>query len=98
VHASPDKPVFSGAGAGIFATTNWSIVVTAGDAKSSESVTALEQLCRTYWYPLYAHVRRRGQDHHSAEDLTQEFFARLLDHQWLKAVAPEKGRFRHSCS
>ena len=54
----------------------------------------MEQLCRAYWFPLYAHVRRRGLDHHSAEDLTQEFFARLLDQQWLNSVAPHKGRFR----
>jgi DNA-directed RNA polymerase specialized sigma24 family protein len=77
-----------------FATTHWSVVLAAGQDTSPAAQVAMEQLCRTYWYPLYAHVRRRGHDHHSAEDSTQEFFARLLDHQWLKWVAPEKGRFR----
>jgi RNA polymerase sigma-70 factor (ECF subfamily) len=80
--------------AGLFVTTHWSVVLAARDTKSPQANEALEQLCRTYWYPLYAHVRRRGHDHHSAEDSTQEFFARLLDHQWLNSVAPEKGRFR----
>jgi RNA polymerase sigma-70 factor (ECF subfamily) len=77
-----------------FTTTHWSVVLAASDEKSPAAQVALEQLCRTYWYPLYAHARRRGHDHHSAEDSTQEFFARLLDHEWLKAVGPEKGRFR----
>ncbi len=80
--------------AGVFATTHWSVVLTAGREGSPGAQLALEQLCRVYWYPLYAHARRRGHDHHRAEDLTQEFFARLLDQQWLSAVAPQKGRFR----
>src|SRR5262249_50897875 len=91
---SPDKSVAPEAGAGVFATTHWSMVVAAGDSTSPESVAALEKLGRTYSHPLSAHVRRRGQDHHSAEDLTQGFFARLLDQQWLNSVAREKGRFR----
>jgi RNA polymerase sigma factor (sigma-70 family) len=77
-----------------FTTTHWSVVLASRDDKSPAAQVALEQLCRTYWYPLYAHARRRGNDHHSAEDLTQEFFARLVDHEWLKSVGPEKGRFR----
>ena len=77
-----------------FVTTHWSTVLAAGRDSSPAAQVAMEELCRTYWYPLYAHVRRRGHDHHSAEDSTQEFFARLLDHQWLNSVAPEKGRFR----
>src|SRR5262249_31478726 len=80
--------------AGLFVTTHWSVVLAAGDNKSPQASKALEQLCKTYWYPLYAHVRRRGHGHHSAEDLTQEFFARLLEHHWLAWVASEKGRFR----
>ena len=76
-----------------FLTTHWSVVLAAGQDTSAAQL-AMEQLCRIYWYPLYAHVRRRGHDHHSAEDLTQEFFARLLDKQWLHSVTPEKGRFR----
>jgi RNA polymerase sigma-70 factor (ECF subfamily) len=77
-----------------FTTTHWSVVLSAGQCSSPAAQVAIEQLCRIYWYPLYAHVRRRGHSHHSAEDLTQEFFARLLDQQWLNSVAPEKGRFR----
>ena len=77
-----------------FTTTHWSVVLSAGQHSSPAGQVAMEQLCRIYWYPLYAHVRRRGHDHHSAEDLTQEFFSRLLDQQWLNSVAPEKGRFR----
>src|SRR5262245_60431019 len=77
-----------------FTTTHWSVVLAAGRGTSPAAQVAMEQLCRAYWYPLYAHVRRRGHDHHSAEDSTQEFFARLLDQQWLNSVAPEKGRFR----
>jgi RNA polymerase sigma-70 factor (ECF subfamily) len=75
-------------------TTHWSVVLSAGLDSSPAAQVAMEQLCRIYWYPLYAHVRRRGHDRHNAEDLTQEFFARLLDQQWLNSVAPEKGRFR----
>jgi RNA polymerase sigma-70 factor (ECF subfamily) len=77
-----------------FTTTHWSVVLAAGQHSSPAAQLAMEQLCRVYWYPLYAHVRRRGHDHHTAQDLTQEFFARLLDKQWLNSVAPEKGRFR----
>ena len=77
-----------------FMTTHWSVVLSAGLDSSPAAQVAMEQLCRIYWYPLYAHVRRRGHDRHNAEDLTQEFFARLLDQQWLNSVAPEKGRFR----
>jgi DNA-directed RNA polymerase specialized sigma24 family protein len=75
-----------------FRTTHWSVVLSARDDASASA--ALEALCHAYWYPLYAHVRRRGHDHHAAQDLTQGFFARMLEKQWLNAVAPEKGRFR----
>jgi RNA polymerase sigma-70 factor (ECF subfamily) len=78
----------------VFATTHWSVVMTAKDKCSPQSAQALETLCRTYWYPLYAHVRRLGHSPHDAEDLTQEFFARLLQKDYLHAVAREKGRFR----
>ena len=77
-----------------FITTHWSVVLAAGVDSSPRAREALEQLCRTYWYPLYAHVRRRGRDHHAAQDLTQEFFARLLEKRWLDSVAPQHGRFR----
>lgn len=79
---------------GGFRTTHWSIVLAAGHESSPDARAALEQLCRAYWYPLYTHVRRRGNDHHAAQDLTQEFFARLLAKEWLTGVAPAKGRFR----
>jgi len=69
-------------------------VLSARDQDSPTSRDALESLCRTYWFPLYAFVRRQGRDPHDAQDLTQEFFARLLQKEYLKSVAQEKGRFR----
>lgn len=80
--------------AGVFATTHWSVVLAAGHGGSSAASEALEKLCRTYWYPLYAYVRRRGSDVHEAEDLTQEFFARLLDKNSLAGIKREGGKFR----
>lgn len=77
-----------------FHTTHWSVVLAAARNETDCANSAMERLCRAYWYPLYAHVRRRGHDHHAAQDLTQEFFARLLDKQWLASVTPERGRFR----
>ncbi len=79
---------------GWFATTHWSVVLSAQDAQSPRSQGALESLCRTYWYPLYSYARRCGQSPPDAEDLTQGFFARLLEKEYLKAAAREKGRFR----
>ena len=75
----------------IFATTRWSVVLA---AKREDSKQAMETLCRAYWYPLYAYVRRDGHAPHDAQDLTQEFFARLLEKDWLRAAGPEQGRFR----
>src|SRR4051812_1004479 len=75
-------------------TTHWSVVLAAADGSSPDSDRALATLCRTYWYPLYAFVRRQGHPAHEAEDLTQEFFARVLEKQYLEGVGPEKGRFR----
>lgn len=77
-----------------FATTHWTVVLTAQRQDSSRAFDALSQLCQTYWYPLYAYVRRRGYDAHEAQDLTQEFFARLLEKDSLGSVAREKGKFR----
>jgi len=77
-----------------FANTHWSVVLAAADADSPRTNEALEDLCRTYWYPLYAFVRRRGYPAHEAQDLTQSFFARLLDKNYLKSVDPGKGKFR----
>lgn len=77
-----------------FATTHWSVVLSARDPASSLSERALEELCRAYWGPLYAYLRRQGRSPHDAQDLTQEFFARLLHKDYLRAVDREKGRFR----
>jgi RNA polymerase sigma factor (sigma-70 family) len=76
-----------------FATTRWSVVLRAG-AGSAETADALSTLCRAYWYPLYAFVRRTGKNAHDAQDLTQEFFARLVEKEWLAGVDRERGRFR----
>jgi RNA polymerase sigma-70 factor (ECF subfamily) len=78
---------------GVFATTHWSVVLAAREG-GAEAAGALEALCRAYWSPLYAFVRRRGQSPHDAQDLTQEFFARLLESDFLQAVERGKGRFR----
>jgi RNA polymerase sigma-70 factor (ECF subfamily) len=77
-----------------FTATHWSVVLTAGQTSSPQAADALEKLCRTYWYPLYAHIRRRGHAPHDAQDLTQEFFARLLARNYLGTVGREKGKFR----
>lgn len=78
----------------LFVTTRWFVVLAAQDKSSPDSAAALETLCRAYWYPLYAYVRGSGRSPHDAQDLTQEFFARLLALDWLRVVLPEKGRFR----
>ena len=78
----------------LFATTHWSVVLAAANDEAPEAAAALERLCRTYWYPLYAYVRREGHRPEDAQDLTQEFFARLLARNSLARVAPEKGKFR----
>jgi len=75
-------------------TTRWSVVLAAQDRSSPDSAAALETLCRSYWYPLYVYVRSCGRSPHDAQDLTQEFFARLLAQDWLSVVLPERGRFR----
>jgi RNA polymerase sigma factor (sigma-70 family) len=77
----------------IFATTRWSIVLTAGQATPAAG-DALGLLCNAYWYPLYAFVRRNGFSPHDAQDLTQEFFRRLIEKNWLDDVQPDRGRFR----
>jgi RNA polymerase sigma-70 factor (ECF subfamily) len=78
-----------------FAATRWTVVLAAARGKTfSQAADALAELCRIYWYPLYAYVRRRGYGTHDAEDLTQEFFFRLLAHESLDKIAPDKGKFR----
>jgi len=91
---SSTLPPFAFGDAREFSTTHWSLVLRAGGPETLESKDALEQLCRTYWYPLYAYVRRQGQSPENACDLTQEFFARLIEKRFLRLANPERGRFR----
>ena len=77
-----------------FATTHWSVVLEARGGESPQSAEALEKLAHIYWYPLYAYVRRKGHGPHDAQDLTQEFFARLLRGKLLQTVEQRKGKFR----
>lgn len=81
-------------GAGGFPTTQWSMIVHAGDDSDTQAQAALECLCRRYWYPLYVFARRQGRSHHEAEDCTQEFLARLLANDGVARARPERGRFR----
>jgi RNA polymerase sigma-70 factor (ECF subfamily) len=83
---APQRPVF--------VTTRWSVVLTAGRSDTTHARSALEKLCQTYWYPLYAYVRRRGHSAEDAQDLTQEFFARLLEKNQIAGVDRNRGRFR----
>ncbi len=77
-----------------FTTTHWSAVLSAGRANSSQSFEALEKVCRSYWRPLYGYVRRLGFGPEDAQDLTQAFFARLLEKNFWARADPQKGRFR----
>ena len=77
-----------------FATTHWSVVLAAGHDSAPGAREALEKLCRTYWYPLYAYIRRRGYNAADAQDLTQEFFTRLLGKNYPSQADPAKGKFR----
>ena len=78
----------------VFATTHWSVVLAAGRTDTTRAQSALAKLCSTYWYPLYAYVRRRGYSPHDAQDLTQAFFAHLLERQSFSHADPNRGRFR----
>jgi RNA polymerase sigma-70 factor (ECF subfamily) len=78
----------------LFTTTHWTVVLKAGETDSPSATQALDQLCRTYWYPLYAFVRRKGHSSHDAQDLTQAFFARLLEKNYVAQADRERGRFR----
>jgi DNA-directed RNA polymerase specialized sigma24 family protein len=77
-----------------FVTTHWSVVATAGRSDTPRAQAALEKLCQTYWFPLYAYVRRRGHSVEDAQDSTQEFFSRLLAGNWVSDADRTKGRFR----
>jgi RNA polymerase sigma-70 factor (ECF subfamily) len=78
----------------VFATTRWTVVLSAGRQTSLLSDQALEELCRTYWYPLYAYTRHQGRSKEDAEDLVQSFFARFLQKNYLQSLDREKGKFR----
>ncbi|HMC28630.1 MAG TPA: sigma-70 family RNA polymerase sigma factor [Verrucomicrobiae bacterium] len=105
--ASPSQnPVCSPSAASQFTATHWTMVLlaggdpnvglagTSGSQRATQAAEALERLCRTYWFPLYAFLRRKGYSPHDAEDLTQAFFARILEKGYLKAVDRNKGKFR----
>ena len=77
-----------------FPTTRWTLVIAAADPQRKEARAALISLCENYWYPLYAYLRRRGYAADQAQDLTQEFFTRVLEGRYLDRANPEKGRFR----
>jgi len=77
-----------------FHTTHWSLIVAAAGESGETTHAALEELCQAYWYPLYAFIRRRGHSPDDARDLTQEFFATLLEKGYLTDADPERGRFR----
>jgi len=80
--------------AAAFVTTHWSVVLASADQDSPQAKAALEQLCRTYWYPLYSYVRRRGYSHEDAQDLTQGFLLRWLEHKSFARADARNGRLR----
>jgi RNA polymerase sigma-70 factor (ECF subfamily) len=77
-----------------FSTTHWSVVLSAGQASSSQASESLEKLCHAYWPPLYSYIRRQGHGMEEAQDLTQAFFAKLLKKNFWARADPQKGRFR----
>lgn len=79
---------------GDFRHTQWSVVLTAGQTDSPEAREALAELCQAYWHPVYAFIRRRGHEVEPAKDLTQEFFSRLIEKQYVRSADRERGRFR----
>src|SRR6195256_4306928 len=78
----------------VFATTRWTVVLAAGRPNAPHANAALEELCGTYWYPLYVYVRRQTSTREDAEDLTQAFFARFLEKNYLEGLSSDKGKFR----
>jgi RNA polymerase sigma-70 factor (ECF subfamily) len=90
----PPEPSNSPSPPDYFVTTRWTVVLDAGLKSSPQSDRALAELCETYWYPLYAYVRRRGQSREDAEDLTQAFFAKFLEKNYLAGLDADRGRFR----
>ncbi len=90
---SPTPPTDRSDRRPVFVTTQWSVVLNAGGGDSTSAREALEKLCQTYWYPLYAYVRRQGHSMENAEDLTQAFFARFLEKNYLEGLSSERGKF-----
>jgi DNA-directed RNA polymerase specialized sigma24 family protein len=86
--------ISTGAQSDWFTTTHWSVVLAANQAGTPAALQALERLCQTYWYPLYAYVRRQGYSPEDAQDLTQGFFERVLEKNYFGQVTRDKGRFR----
>ena len=84
----------NGSRAAAFDTTHWSVVLQAGESDSPQATAALASLCRAYWFPLYAYVRRQGHTIEDAQDFTQAFFARLLERKSLRLADSKRGRFR----
>ena len=78
----------------VFAPTRWTVVLAAGRERTEQSDAALEELCRTYWYPLYVYVRRHSRTKEDAEDLTQAFFERVLEKNYFAGLDRERGKFR----
>lgn len=78
----------------VFATTHWSVVLTARDGDASKALTALGDLCRAYWRPVYAYIRRDGNGPADAQDLTQEFFSRFIEKEWIRRLKHQSGKFR----
>lgn len=93
-HSEESQDTVAAGGAAPFVTTQWGQILQARDGPDAEGAAALASLCQAYWYPLYAFVRRQRHSAHDAQDLTQEFFARLLAGNFLDSVSPSKGRFR----
>jgi RNA polymerase sigma factor (sigma-70 family) len=91
--SSEDAKALSQKGGGL-PSTHWSVVLSAAESSSPISEMAKQKLCQTYWYPVYAFIRRQGSSHHDAEDLTQEFFRQFIGDQAVQAAHPSKGKFR----
>src|SRR6266576_211426 len=92
--SSEDSTQTTAVRADVFATTHWTVVLAAGRGSSHQADVALEELCSTYWFPLYVYVRRQTATREDAEDLTQAFFARFLEKNYLEKLTSQKGKFR----
>src|SRR5262252_1215846 len=91
VMTSPANKALAG---GVFNTTHWSVVIAAGEEGSEQAAAALSRLCQTYWFPVYAFIRKRGHSPEQAQDFTQEFFAVFPEKNYVARAARDRGRFR----